>query len=1104
MPTLQERRDAGKGLRVAHLLVIEGSSLIFTDAPSLAGTTYITDGREIIPGLELPSAIKMGINPREGLLKEYSSTFKVTDTKTGQVASLFRGIFDDANADQLALRVPPTLDPMVNPSATVGGTINPFGKHIGIEKIGPAGERRYWGIHPGVTPAPFDHAHLGDPGSNEHLAPIVISDEARVWAGRHVALHELIWDPYDEDWDTWTNQYTAGSMIWRGTLQGRGQIVNTSQFEIKCFGPASLLRRRLNRTRSTTPIKVLPKVDATDNQKLVALIPHRRVYNNGDFGFNSNYQSSIFESAYDLTATTNDALLQELSTFFDDVIDGTTSNYAGTGNTSNRYYSEDVSSPAYSSSSNSLGISSAGLSITYKDEATPPGHIGGRASICMHEKFWSLLGFDPSAQDALEPEGGHPYYVKFFQLEPFVTEPTVGIDLTSHRTDIADAEDWAGYWVAEIQTMSWFNASATPDNNGTAVKYEALFPNGVASISPYGKQEIALDSTAEIFVPSQKAFPPGRTYGEAELRPSIGVNQVNSMGWFLLEGQLARGLNQFADVEFEDFAQVARCSWYSSGNGGIASGAGNDNPTMIIECLEDPRAFGFEHERITAPWLTGGTAELTATPLAVLAFDDYADTDTYPDAAYGVISRLLLSSGTSGAWGTTGEPTYPSVGDNHPSVSGFSYNYVSDQEISDLGLNIEGVAVDIASFRTLRDETLDGAGDPLGLVKLAYRRPFQAEEALGSLLQGRGWCMGYKRLSGYVQPKFTGIDLYAVPDPASTYGSGGSPVTIGESDLAGDAANNASWVPRVQQTWRSTIDAFELSTRGNLDGGGYLFEDRYLAMDSGAPLRHGASVLSIKDAGLSNPRLFAQGSAPDSEYQWEPGFRARWQKQIAEFMAKPNRTVTLTVSAPKGQYLYPGTAFRLTNAAINGLDGQSVGVTNAPCMVLETVAHKRGKLAGHYTITALMYGVENDFGAVWGGSANATSIVDNGGGSFDLVCAEDWTSSGHGGNDVSAFAAPAWTSLSGTVTVKIYQSFDRKTFPSSDAITADVTSVNTGTDTVVINNLSGTLYADTYKIVTLAAWTDQTAGNWSEELPMWHTDGQGTTHTSGEAGKKLI
>jgi hypothetical protein len=428
-------------------------------------------------------------------------------------------------------------------------------------------------------------------------------------------------------------------------------------------------------------------------------------------------------------------------------------------------------------------------------------------------------------------------------------------------------------------------------------------------------------------------------------------------------------------------------------------------------------------------------------------------------------------------------------------------------EIADLGLNLEGAAVDLVSFDTLRARTLGEDRAPLGLVKLAYRRPFQAEEALGSLLQGRGWAMGYKRLSGDVQPRFCGVDLYGIPEPDDMLQSDDTIITIGESDIAGDAGNNSSWVPRVQQTWRSPIDAFEVSTRGTLDGGGYTFEDRYLAMDPGSPQRHGSSVLSVKDAGLTNPRLFGFATDPAdpiSEVQWEAGFRSRWQKQIADFMAKPNRTVTINVTAAKGQYLYPGQAFRLTNAAINSLDGQSVGVTNAPCIVLEHTKHLKGRLAGHHTITAIMVGVENDFGAIWGGSANCTSIVDNGGGSYDLVCAEDWTGSGHGGNDVSAFDAPSWTTLSGTAVVKIYQSFDRKTFPSANAITADVTSVSAGTDTVVVNNLSGTLYADTYKIVTIAAYNDQTAGNWAADLPMWTTDSAGTTHTSGTAGKKLI
>lgn len=1103
MATLLERRQLNS-CRLGYVLVIEGCKFIFTDITDIVGTSWIgaSDGREILPGLELPSSIQMGINPREGLLREYPVTFRLTETTDGQnrLALLFRGLHDDSTSYQLARRIAPSTTSLASTLTLIdlSTTIDPAEKHIGTERIDSATNsrgRRSWYIHPGTKPAGFDHPWIKDEAS-ANVPPLVMSDEIQVWAGRQVALHEFVYDEDDDDWATFTEQYNNGSLVWRGTLQGRGRIVDTLQYDLDCFGPASLCRRQLNRMRPAEAYQMLPKIAPTAAQKGIAVIPHRRnAFDPTDTANNTNYQSCVFDDGQDIAATSYDALVSELSTLFSNVVDGTyTPNYTGSGGTDGVYFQENVNPGG----SNSVFILNSTGEIGLRFKASSAA-VMGRVSICMHHQYWALLGFDPVAQDALAQTS--EYYVRFKPFDPSGTD--LGFMWADQRDGAATALDFTDYWVAEIQTYNAaVNQNQDADNEGANVYARPLFDGGIVALNPDGKQEVALSVAAgTAYCESQKCFPPGGTYGNAEDRPEINSNKVNSMGWFLLEGQIARGEDQFADVDFEPFAQVARCSWYdASGDGLIGTDSGGLNPVMIVECLEDPRAFGLPYDKITAPWLSGGDTQMTATPMAVFGVRGWSQPVTMPDAAFRLISRTLLSSGTSGAWGTTAIPTFPSTGTNAATTGEVGDVVSSDVEIADLGLNLEADMVDLISFRTLAERTT-GKNEPLTLVKHGYVGPIQAEELLGSLLQGRGWCFGYQRTPGDKQPKFTGVDVFGEFTPGDVPTVSGSILTITESDLAGSVDDPRSWMPRVEQTWRAPVDAFDVQTSAHPRDRSMSHEGRYLALDHGSHRRSGSNEWGISDAGLSNPEWYAA----NTDWNWRPGFIDRWQRQIAGFMAKPNRTVTIRVSAPKGQWLYPGTPFLLTNSRINSLDGQTIGVTKAPCRVIETTMHTKGPYKGSYTITALMLGVPSTygFGNLWAGSAHVTGWTDNGGGSYTLTCAADWLDMGHGGNDVEAFKEPSWSSTGGTAKVRVYQSFDLETFDSGDTVTADVDSVTAGSNSITISSASGTIYEDTFKIITLAKYSEQAAGNWVRDLVIFHTDTIGTTHSSGTAGKKL-
>lgn len=1065
--------------RIGHLLVIEGAGLAFTNIASLAGTDYIGEGRTILPGLECPKSIKHGCNVREGLLSDASVTFTVLDNghnAAGDVAQMFRAIHDEDTIDRIFEAVPSTESPVTSKLGPDASSISMSGRHLGTEAFSGSGGRRYRYIHPGDAPPPMYHQWAGGEFGGEGLPILEVSDLPIVWEGREIALHELIWDTESESWSNWGDQYDSGSLIFHGTMRGRGEIVATGKFKIECFNEASLCRRVLNRGRSSESFGVVPKLRTIPERAGILVAFGSNELN--QVAGSATYDSTYFDDANDLTSISLDTLRTELNDICDAAADSSSVNFNGSGG-------------SFDNTQGGVSFTNNGVNIRYEDSDDPATRFG-RAFIVMHQDYWALLGFDPAVQGGLATNSSQ--FVRFTPFDP--TENILGTSPIDKRDGGATVLDYQGYWKCEIRT-TFDGQLGEPDHGGNNVTWPAIYPGGQTTLDPLGAQEITLLLDPSVSIPSQLTLPPADLF-PADDRPEIDGTPVDSMGWFLLTGKIARGETNDGSQEFEDYAQVVRCSWVASGDGidydadGIFSG-------LRIESYEDPRAFGLPYDRMAAPWLAGGTTEIKATPIGVFGMYRHwlGSSETLPDAAHRIATRLLLGTGTAGPWGSVEPLSYIPVGDNQPTLTNPSSVLGTDVEIADLCLGIDQAEVDFASFEEVSNATLGGS--KLGLITAAARGPVKAQDLLGAIMQGRGWCLSWRGLPGETRSRFGCVDFYAIPSASELQYT--DPVTaetnylvITDSDLGG--SNWQTSIPKVNQAWRVPIDTFEIESRSDLLDGDTTFSGSFPSTDKGAWRRQGSATMLITDPTLSDPSAYP--SADDRN--WRQDFMRRFSQTIGSFMALPNRVVTLQVASWKGRYMGPGQAFALTSNMVNSLDGLSIGVTIAPCRV---VTQDYNPNTGLHKITAVMYGVDTSSGAgtVWGGMVRGRVTTNPSAGTYTITTEQDWCDAGHGSADTTlAFTDPGFIPDTTDPVADVLESFNGVDWWYAGQGT--VTSF--GDTSATLDMLNGaTLYSDTYKILTLAPTDDQLGWAATIGKVAYVCTGTGTTTGTGETGGKL-
>lgn len=1044
--TLTTQRT-GSAIEFGYLLVIESLPYAFTDIPDLIdSTTYVT-GRTILGGLDVPESLSIESDPRGGMLEDMRATFGLVDY-TGLVASTFAANLGKGALTELRTRIPPSDSPA---DATYGSNnVAVRGKYVNGEYIGTAGERRVRYITPADLPAGDDHVYTGED------SPVYVADVPHVFAGLRVGLHLLIKDKEDGDWGTWTEQYNSGSLIWFGQLVDRATVGTGGDlhtWRIECMGPDSWLRKTLNANAPDEFVALSSIVDLEDGEKAIGVeFKGFKYAANDEGGINPvRFQSRVFLSADDVTSTTTSGLRQEIADLVDLAIAGTGTNLHTTQATWDASPNRDASFSGGTATITAPSISFQTVAMY----------------IYCHAKVAAAIGH---IDDGYIGDGA-------------------GVD----DAYILDARDSGTLSPGYVRLVFPCDVAGVQAVNTS--KYPPDWELGAFALDPTARQ-ISDPDIGDLFMEGQAARRPGAMIFPT---PEIDGTDVDRMGWFWISGEVLRAQRNPNDPpETVQVDQVAVTSWRSGGANENVFEV-NAETQVHIDLFEIPRYWGLDDFRITRPLVTGGNNDdkrtrLQAIPVARFGGYRFATT-TVLDEVWRVVPRTLLASGTVGTW--TNDITPPSPGDNQPSAATGDNFWAGDLEKQALGLNIPDVAVDILSWRTAAQNLPQGENGALASCLYCAAGPIQSDEIIRDAHNGRGWAVGLTKDSGDKHPAFR------CWEPWRTVTTAEVEYTLTQSDLAASPENPGEWVPEWNSRPFPAVDEFVITAGGGPLGDGEKTERRIRSNDRGRKKRTGRVTYEIHDRGLM--RYDRMLDVTDPRVNWFAEAQQYFGNQIGPFLASRCGMLRFRVSNTQGQFLWPGTAVRIDHPFAPALDGSGIGLDGALGRVHAVELVLKGEYAGSRWITVLVQeqgaDTDNDGGRLWSPVGYVLTATDNGSNDWDLVISDDWLGFGHGDTDATGFTEPSGTSFGGTVTVKILQSFDGVTW--GNEVTATIDSVTTGTDTIAVSVTAGTMYADTWKLIRLAAYDDQAASNWPRSLLSVHTTGDGTFGSGPTTGWRL-
>jgi hypothetical protein len=234
-------------VRVAYAWVLDGVSTIFVDDEALDDTWALAQGfASTTVGLVRPASLPLKINLRTLVLEQTPVKIVVEDLGD-TLAALF------GPARETAEDLVTTLAP-----ATVPAPMSLWGKQVGLEQIGPAGERRRYSVVPGFE---VGLAHLGQNDAYATgSAPSPVSDSPVLWAGRRCAIYRVAFDDAAGAFE----DLADAQRIWWGSLRAKGSQ-NAKTWTFGCFGPRSWHDGNLATGNFENPLRIMAINDFADD-----------------------------------------------------------------------------------------------------------------------------------------------------------------------------------------------------------------------------------------------------------------------------------------------------------------------------------------------------------------------------------------------------------------------------------------------------------------------------------------------------------------------------------------------------------------------------------------------------------------------------------------------------------------------------------------------------------------------------------------------------------------------------------------------------------------------------------------------------------------------
>lgn len=1011
-----------------HILAIEGLPYLWTDdstsellgsgAASWMGATeanvlgWTVGQRTMLPGLRLPASFHEGIDPKLGTLQSGSTSIRLVDY-SGIIADLFAT--EGKDFDILAQDIQPGRSDLVNSIGVTGGlTTTTWGKWIGLERIGPAGERAYFPAIPNLLVGYHHRANaLGE--SEAGPRPITISTSPLDFQGRMVSVYRILRRdmPFPgtyADWPTWDDQASVeGSLVFLGKLLDRGAIRGNREWEIRCDGRASYTKRTLNQyAPGWLPITDAP-IELQDDQTWVAISTYHRAASGQDRGIR-------FRDVFSLTGD-SDTWRAQINDILADVVAGTVSDYGSTnlvdnGNAQARFQDD-------------------GSFLIQRDAqdfiiATPDGGVGVR--LCMHEQIWRAFGFDPP----LQAYDGSPLTE---ETQIRMVPQNAGDNIQNDEDGVGTNVPGDGYWHATLDSVAVgidgvisSYAFAGEDNYGQPRLYRPVNAgNPLILRGPASTPQV-------VRLPFDQGYletTPTVQWSDAEIDNSA----VDSARYFAIRGKIAIGtpvgpgevavdtngqVIELDNVEAKDYAVAVKASWLASTYGSVVEEDGR--ASLAIDRYEDPRLFGLPFAPLASEWSALATTSNPGLEIAPLFTIGYGQAGALGTALQ-CFCQLLFSTGSCVGWDgdSTTNPDFV-AGQNDP---GAAEPWTGDVLKADQGLGIPRQLVAEPDDMAAEFDRVPGGKDgALSRLGLAYVGPQESGTILESILRPRG-------LSWALDRGLFGV-VYLAP-----FSPDAATVTIAESDLAGDPRNPSSVVPTQELRAVGAMDKCVLAYRWDPREDATTLEKITRARDKDAQARRGDLKVEIADHGL----VPNEWQCP-SVTSWATLFRELWETDRAEFFARRHFLIArIPLNRIKGALVNVGTRVRLTNPwpvnpAGTAATSTGYGITDACGICIGQKYNPREK---DYEVDVLVFAGQFDGWRVWMplGKISSTSGA-------TLTLHADVFDQGNAINDAERFGVPSWSTVATNAVVRI-ASFDRNSWTLSGTYTVASVSGNSVT-----------------------------------------------------------
>lgn len=1000
----------------------------------LGGTETVSGlERTVLPGLKVPSSLVSGGNPKGTGLERNTATFEILDTDNvlGSMFAVESEEYDILN-ERIASGVSNIADshPGEGPGG-VAGSIQVRGRHVGLERIGPTGERRCFPALPD-TLVGFDHV-----GDVEGRVPYtIVSDDPLVHDGRLVTLWRIYKNPTSStgtvnDWYLWDEHFPA-DLVWWGTMRDTFETDGDHTWKIKCLGQESLLEKGMGRITTSEWYPITTDLTAETNDQIAIHFESS--------GSATDDPAQLFEGrAFTTISGTNRGdLLTEINGLLTDTAAGTNTDIY----TANTNY--DAWTEADGSSLN-VGIDDTGLFLR-KDKPDPASYFG-ICKIAMHRSRWLILGFDPELQgvsSTYEIEDGSHIIFRRVSVEGY----SPGFD-----DSVTMVVPGSSYYEATLTTISLGGSSdkevaGSWDNGGTRRYYVPLFSALTAPVilDRDAKQVIQIATHQSPFFEPQPTAPWSSD-------AAINGTPCDAARYFVLRGKIRTAEYDTSGTllidEADDQIAVCRASWVQGSTHGSVATDGVF-PALYVERFYDPRLFGYPHRPLKGDWAGTATGDfqIQISPLFAYAYGQGGTPELASDLWGQVTSSSGSSSGFSGPVDTGGTIDQ---GDNN--VPGLVWS--GDLEGADMALGIPNqflTADQVLPFH----EVQGGRTSPLNRMRLCFHGPYKSRDVIESILRPR------RLLIGLHGNKYT-------PYRLGRFSPADADVTITESDVHGSLRNLFTARPKQRMRAFGALDEVHFSYAYE-PGGSAKLEWTQGALDPGATRRRGDLIERIPGRGLV-PSEWLPGKNVEGK-DWKLIAREEWGKQAAELFAARHDLITLTISRPKGQDLRPGTKVLLSNPWPLAPDGTQ-GITNLIGIVTST-DHQPRKHACKAKI--LVFADQANTVAhfapiVYPSSVSGTTIVYH-----DTVAGfgrgELWSDSG--------FVRPEWAGGSGNAVGQLWYMGPGGTW--STAGTAEISSIDTTTRTITLAGaLSGSPPPHTSTMIfCLAPYSQQPS--WVQEV----------------------